>query len=290
MTDVERVAATDDLLACMPFWCDRGQVLWWADGFGAALHRLDPITGAVASDPVPEKFGSFALREAGGLLLAGRSGLALFDPATGAFEVIGDPKPDPVTPLLNDGAVDAAGRFWVGSMDRRLTQTTAELFRVDVDHGWRAMQSGFYLANSLAFAPDGSWMTLACSHQRLIWRFALDLASGELGAASLFADTRDLPGVPDGATVDTEGCLWVARFGAGLVVRYTPAGAVERVLELPVRQVTACAFGGDDLRTLYVTTATFRMNEAQRHAEPLAGSLLALRPGAQGIPPVRYRG
>lgn len=290
MDAIERVADTDDRLGEVPVWCPRTRRLWWADGFGAALRCLDPATGHVERHALPEKTGSFALREAGGLLLAARSGLVLFDPATGETTPLGDPQADPRRTLLNDGRVDPAGRFWVGSMDRRLDRPSGQLFRVDPDHRWRVMHEGFFLANSLAFSPDAATMYLACSHRKLVWRFPFDAASGDLGAPVVFADTADLPGVPDGAAVDTDGCIWIARFGGGCVVRHRPDGTVERVVELPVSQVTACGFGGDDLSTLFLTTATFRMDDAARAAQPLAGSLLALRPGAQGIAQPRYRG
>jgi sugar lactone lactonase YvrE len=126
-------------------------------------------------------------------------------------------------------------------------------------------------------------MYFADSHIHTIFVYDFDVDDGVIANRRIFATTEDLGGVPDGATVDRDGCLWSALFGAGRLVRYTPAGRVDRIVELPVSRPSACTFGGPEFSVLYVTTARFRLPPDKLARETLAGSLLALNVGAQGV-------
>jgi L-arabinonolactonase len=288
--EVVCAAQTGDVLGEVPIWCPRERALYWIDAFRPAIRRLVPVTGEVTSWTPPQKLGSFALRETGGFLLATRIGIATFDPASGAFELVANPEADRPGNLLNDGRCDRQGRFWVGSMDKMLQKLAGRLYRIDADHSAHVMDDDIFLFNGICFSPDGRVVYYADSHHKRIYARDLDAASGAVGPRKLFAATEGRPGVPDGATVDAEGFLWSAQFDSGTVVRYAPDGRVDRVVTLPVSRPTACTFGGDDLRTLYVTTATFRLPEEKRAREPHAGGVLAVDVGVGGVPEVRFAG
>ena len=296
MTDVALVVHTNDVLGEVPIWCPREQALYWMDGFKPALHRLDGATGNVESWTPPEKLGSFALREQGGFVVAARKQFALFDPETGAYDPIGNPEPDGPDNFLNDGRCDRQGRFWAGSLSRMIDAPSGRLHRLDRDHAIHTMDRGIWVSNGVAFSADGRTMYFSDSHIKQLYAYELDPESGTVANRRLFADSSERIGIPDGATVDAEGLLWHAEFDFNMtsdssyVVRRDSSGAIERAIEVPVSRPTSCVFGGKDLDVLYVTTASFRMSDEQRAAQPYAGGLLAIDVGVRGVPEARFAG
>lgn len=290
MNVVSVAANTEDVLGEVPVWdAERGR-LWWTDVFRPAIHRLDAASGKVDSWTPPDKVHSFALREAGGLVIAGRKGFAFYDPESGAYELLHDPREDAEGTLLNDGRADRQGRFWAGSMDKMLKRPSGQLFRLDSDGASHMAADGITLSNGVAFSPDGSTLYYADSLLKNIFAYDLDAETGALSNKRVFAETGALPGIPDGATVDSVGFLWSARFDGGRVLRHGPDGSVAAEIEFPVSRVTSCALGGTDLKTLYVTSAFFRLTDEQRAAEPLAGALFAVEVDVPGLPEPCYCG
>jgi sugar lactone lactonase YvrE len=161
------------------------------------------------------------------------------------------------------------------------------LWRLDGDGSLHATRGGICIPNSLAFSPDGRTMYFADSLRYELYAYDYDTAAGLPGPQRVIATTT-APGFPDGSTVDAEGFLWNAEFNGSRLVRYAPDGGIDRVIELPLRMPTCCAFGGEDLDVLYVTTASQHMTPEQMAAEPLAGSLLALDVGVRGLPEPRF--
>jgi sugar lactone lactonase YvrE len=290
VADVACVVSARALLGEGPVWDAAAQALWWVDIRGPAVHRYEPRTGAARQWPMPEEVGSLALRRDGTLLLALRSGFAFFDPATGAIERVGNPEPDQPDNRLNDGKCDRRGRFWVGSMHVSGRQPTGALYRLDPDRAWHRMATGITVPNSLAFAPDDRTLYFADTPSREIAAYAFDAARGTLGARRVFATVPEGAGYPDGSTVDAEGYLWSAHWDGGRLTRYAPDGRVDRVIELPVSRPTCPAFGGERLDVLYVTTASIRLDPAERARQPWAGGLLALDVGVRGLPEPRFGG
>ena len=286
-----RVAAnTEDVLGEVPVWEVDKERLWWTDVFRPAIHRLDAASGEVESWTPPDKVHSFALREAGGLVIAGRKGFALYDPESGAYELLHDPREDAEGTLLNDGRADRQGRFWAGTMDKMLKRPSGHLYCLKEDGTSHAAADGITLSNGVAFAPEGATLYYADSLLKNIFAYDLDAETGMLSNKRVFAETGALPGIPDGATVDAQSHLWSARFDGGRVLRHGPDGSVVGEIELPVSRVTSCALGGRDLKTLYITSAFFRLTDEQRAAEPLAGALFAVEVDVPGVPEPRYRG
>jgi sugar lactone lactonase YvrE len=185
---------------------------------------------------------------------------------------------------FNDASVDPAGRVWIGSMHANETEPLGTLYRLDPGRVLTPVVTGVTVSNGLGWSPDGSRLYYADSPMRRIDVFDYDPATGEAFGRRVFADLSGADGVPDGLTVDLDGCVWVAMWGGGALRRFTPHGQQDAVLPVPVSRPTSCAFGGPDLTELYVTTASIDMTAAERAAEPLAGRLLRLQPGPSGLP------
>jgi sugar lactone lactonase YvrE len=263
-------------------------MLWWVDSRWPAVKRLDPQSGAVLMLVLPEVIGSIAFREKRGLVAATKSGIHFLDEESGALEARANPEAQLPENRFNDGRCDRQGRFWAGTMCDVRRDPVGSLYRFDADLSCTKLRNAIIIPNSLAFSPDGRTMYFADTNRHTIWAYDYDTANGHAANERVFADTGS--GRPDGSCVDAEGCLWNAEYGGWRLVRYTPAGKVDRVVEVPVANPTCCAFGGEDLGTLYVTTATQRLTPEDLARQPLAGSLLALRPGAKGVPEGRFAG
>lgn len=285
---VEVAARGADRLGECPLWDERESMLWWVDSRWPALKRFDPATGAVMMQVLPEVVGSIALRDRGGLLAATKSGLHVLDGSGGALEPRANPEAHLPENRFNDGRCDRAGRFWAGTMCDARRDPTGSLYRFDADFTCAKLRNAIIIPNGLAFSPDSRTMYFADTNRHTIWAWDYDLASGAATNERVFADTGEAR--PDGSCVDADGGLWNAQYGGGRLVRYAPTGKVDRVVDVPVANPTCCAFGGDDLGTLYVTTATQRLSPADLAQQPLAGSLLALRPGVKGLPEGRFAG
>jgi sugar lactone lactonase YvrE len=286
MAQARRIGTTTDMLGEGPVWCPQEQALYWVDIRAPALRRLDHASGAVTSWPMPEPVGCLALRQGGGILVALRSALSVFDPATGAITRLAEAPRHAAHMRFNDGKCDRQGRFWVGTMALDGKGTEGRLYRLD-DRGCKVVLEGIAIPNSLCWSPNGRTMYFSDSPQRVIWAFPYDPETGEIGERRVFART-EAPMVADGGTVDAEGYLWSANYHGWRVTRFAPDGSVDRILELPAAQITSCAFGGPDLSTLFVTSATQNLTKAQRTEQPLAGALFAAEMDMRGLPEPRF--
>lgn len=260
--------------------------LWWTDIQGSTLSTWDWSGNSLRSMPLPERLGSFALTHHSGLLVcAFETGFALFKPERGALDWIARIEAPGSGIRFNDGRVDRRGRFWAGTMIEDEGSAGARrgaLYCLDPAQGPQIAVADVAISNGLAWSPDGRWMYFADSPRRTIWRFAVDHETGMPDSACVFAQTPE--GIyPDGATVDAEGCYWSAQWGGSRVVRYTPDGTIERIIPVPVSQPSCVCFGGDRLDHLCVTTARDGLDQAQRHAEPLAGDVLIYKTNVPGI-------
>lgn len=286
MTTLHRIGTQRDILGESPLWDTRSMCLWWVDIRQPAIRRLDPDSGEVRTWPMPALVGCIALVDDGRLLVALPQQIALFDAADGSLTPFVEPPPMPPDHRFNDGRCDRQGRFWVGSMNNVTRAPEGVLYCLE-GRALRAVRHGVCIPNSLAFSPDGGTLYFADSLRYELYSYPFDTATGTPGAERLIATTQP-PGFPDGSTVDAEGFLWNAEFNAARLVRYAPDGRVDRVVDMPVPRPTCCAFGGPDLRTLYVTTASQNMSPEELQAQPLAGALLALDVGVRGLPESRF--
>lgn len=289
MAELRRIGDQTDILGESPIWEEREGALYWVDIRRPALRRLDVATGAVETRTLPDMVGSIAFAGRGRLLVALGAEVVLYDWASGRTETIATLPERIEGHRFNDGRCDRQGRFWVGTMHNVTRAPEGVLYRLDPGRGLVSVLSGICIPNSLTWSPDGRAMYFADSLQHAISAHDYDPASGAMGPARILARTAP-PGFPDGSTVDEEGYLWNAEFNASRVARYAPDGRLDRVIGLPLRRPTACAFGGPGLRTLFITTTSQHMTEAEMAAEPLAGALLATEPGVRGLPEPRWEG
>ena len=287
---VDCVLAAAALLGESPVWCQLEKALYWVDIKRPAVHCFDPATGACKTWLMPEDVGSLALRRLGGGIVALRSGIATLDFRSG--EVCRLPGPTLQAPDLrfNDGRCDRRGRFWVGTLHEQRQAGTAALFRFDPNGRFSQMLSGVTVSNGIAWSPDNRTMYFADSWAQTIFSFDFDLDSGTLHNRRVFAELPRASGVPDGATVDSEGFLWSANFDGACLTRYAPNGSIDRVIPMPIQRPTSCTFGGEDLSILYVTSASLNLTEKQRLAAPLSGNIFAVDAGVKGLPEPRFAG
>jgi sugar lactone lactonase YvrE len=285
---LDTLVAAEYLLGESPVWCERTGRLYWVDSRGPAVHWRGP-DGAIGSIAMPALVGSFALRERSGAIVALQDGVYRLDLERGTVEPIAEPEPDQPENRFNDGRVDRQGRFWCGTMNDRRRDPTGSLYRIDPDHRWERTMTEIIVPNSLAWSPDGRTMYFADTYRHVIWAFDYDPDGGTPSNRRTLVEVAG-PGRPDGSAVDADGCLWNAEYAGGRLVRYTPNGAVDRVISMPVSNPTSCCFGGPGFDTLFVTSARQRLTPEQLGREPLAGSVFALTPGVAGLPEPRFLG
>ena len=257
------------------FWDAARASLVWVDILGSAVHELREGDHHVYD--VGTHVGVAAPRAKGGWVLAVRDGFAAFDPAAGSFEVLARIS-EPGT-RMNDGNVDAQGRFFAGSMLYTEQPDGGRLYRLDPDHSVAVVLDPVSVSNGIDWGPDGSHVYYVDSSTRAIARFDRDWSN-----RTTFAQLDEGEGFPDGLTIDSEGCVWLAVWDGAHVRRYTPDGRIDRVVEVPAPRVTSCGFGGPDLSTLYITTARVGLKPDQLERFPLSGSLFAFDAGATGRP------
>ena len=268
-----------------PVWDAGGRALWWTDIPTSQIHRLNTDTRAHVTFEAPQRVGCFALRPGGGLVVAMEHAFGYLAPETGVFTELACPEAGQTGNRFNDGRCDRRGRFFAGSMYEPRGRETGVLWRLDASGSVTRMAGGVTVANGLAWSPDDRILYWADSPTSRIWRFDYDIETGVIAHQTLWLDGAPSElGRPDGAAVDADGCYWSARYTGGAVIRYTPAGKIDRIIKVPTPRVTMCAFGGPDLRTLFVTTAREGMSAEELAAHPHAGGLFAVDAGVAGLP------
>lgn len=283
MTNVECVCALGAQLGEGPIWSPREHAVWFVDIKGRRVHRYEEQSKALRSWDAPEDVGFVVPLARGGFMCGLKSGLHAFEPAAGAFELITRVDSDRPRNRLNDAHVDAAGRLWFGTMDDDESKPTGALYRFDA-RGLARCDDGYVITNGPATSPDGRTLYHIDTLGRVIYAFDLG-ADGALANRRVFARVDEDGVYPDGPAVDAAGCIWVGLFGGWGVNRYSPQGELLATLELPVANCTKPAFGGEDRRTLYITTAWKGLSDRQRAEQPLAGGLFAVRLDTPGLPP-----
>ena len=279
-----------DTLGETPLWCEQTESLLWLDIDGGRLQRFHPASGRHDVFGFDEAYvGSLALTwQPGRVLLGIDASLYWFDLATGRRELLCEVEPATADTRLNDGRCDAMGRFWVGTMDNQLHRPNGAFYRVDPDGSVQRLLGDVIVSNTIALSPRQDRLYFSDTRRFTTWQFDLDLAAGTLSRQRVFVDHTASRSRPDGACVDAEGYVWTAIFGGGRLVRYSPEGAVDRIVELPVLNPTCICLGGPDLRTLYITTSRKFLDRTQLRAQPWAGSLLAMDVQVPGLPEQRF--
>ncbi len=272
------------LLGESPVWSAAENSLYWVDIPARLLHRTDPGNGKTQSWEMPSSPGMIALRRKGGLVVALEDGLYGFDPPTGRCDLLVPLEADTLENRPNDGKCDAAGRLWVGTMNMvDSTRPSGNFYRIDPDLRVTKIGEGFRVPNGLAWDPADRIMYHTDSRTRHVMSYAFEPESGERsGGREFFPFERERGGSVDGAAMDTDGGYWTVLYGGGKLIRVTPGGNVDRDIPLPVTQPTMPAFGGPDMKTIFITSASQKLGEDDLASQPLAGGLLSVPVDVRG--------
>ena len=264
-------------------WDANGDAVWWTDIEGSLLYRYRPADKHLDQWSTPERLGSFALIADSDYLICGfASGFAYYNPLTGDIQWLQKIDQDNPGTRLNDGRADRQGRFWAGSMVESGEQGAGALYCLDRQLQASNKLSGLSISNSLCWSPDAKIMYHTDTPSRRIFRYDFDSHSGALSNPVVLLRT-ERGCFPDGSTVDAEGYIWNAQWGASRIVRYSPKGEEDFILPLSVSQPTCVAFGGPQMDRLFVTSAHQGLSAVALAAQPEAGNLLVFQTDVQGI-------
>ena len=266
-----------------PVWVERDAALYFVDIKSQQIHRYDPADGSKRSWHSPEQVGFILPAQDGGFVAGLQSGLYRFDEGSGGFDLIVEVEPEIPTNRLNDGVVDPAGRLWFGTMDNGERAKTGAFYCFDGGRLTRTGLDGIAITNGPAVSPDGRLLyfvdtlggTIDCAQIH---------DDGTLGEPRPFAKVDPKDGHPDGPTIDSEGCVWISLYAGWEAWRYSPQGDLIERVRFPVSNITKIAFGGDDLRDVYATTARQLMRPDEIARQPQIGDLFEFRAAVPGVP------
>jgi sugar lactone lactonase YvrE len=283
MSEVRPVWELEAELGEGPVWVERDEALWFVDIKKHRIHRYNPADGSKKSWDSPEQVGFLFPVEGGGFVAGLQSGLHHFDEMTGAFELVVAVEADKPGNRLNDGAVDPAGRLWFGTMDNSEKAKSGAFYCFHDGRLSRTGIDGIAITNGPAVSPDGTLLYFVDTLKGTI--SVADIRDdGTLGPARPFVRIDPKEGHPDGPTIDSEGCVWIALYAGWEARRYSPAGDLLQTVSFPVANITKLAFGGRDLRTAYATTARQLLSPEVIARQPLIGALFEFGVDVPGVP------
>ncbi len=284
--DIRCISERPDFLGESPVWDFDNGWLYWVDGFSRLVRRWEPATGAFREWSTPSMVGSVALGGGDSLVVGLVDGIYALD--LDSYSLTPLLRPEPVDPLVrfNDGKTDRQGRFLCGSMGIH-ADPRGRLWRIDAKGRSDSFASGIRISNALCFSPDGATMYFADSLDRTIR--AYPYGADGVGEPTILVDTAQWNSGPDGATVDSDGCLWVCLIQVGKIARIAPDGKLDRMIDAPVDLPSSVAFGGDDMGTLFVTSIKDSGSGRAISKHPDGGRLFAIGGlGVHGIPEARF--
>lgn len=287
--EYEVVLENQAVLGEGPAWDEKRHALLWVDIVKHTINRLDVRSGKNQSVPFSATIGSVVPRQSGGYTLATDNGLiALSDDLK-----IGDL----IAPLtiskeeqMNDGKCDALGRYWTGTLAIDRKSPVGALYCIDEEHRIEQKLTDAIVSNGMGWNAKQDKMYYIDTKKNAIFQFDFDLKTGQIKNRQVFVDLSNCKGGGDGMTLDVEDCLWVAQWDSGEIHRYKPDGTLDYAIPMPVRRVTSCCFGGDDLTDLYVTSSKNGLTEQQLKEQPLSGSIFKVKVGVKGVPTYAYAG
>jgi sugar lactone lactonase YvrE len=294
MPIVHLAADAKNVVGESPLWHPEHRSIYWTDVNGFTVQRYILESGEITTWRFGEPVCALSLTtDPGCILVALGSKLILWCPDTDQRIDLASPEPKCPYNRLNDGATDPNGVFWVGSMrnnvatdgqDVEVSGNSGSLYRVTPNGEVSVWDTGFGITNTVAWSPDRKTFYCGCSVGNIIYAYDYSAADSSIGNRRTFV-AGVKPGLPDGSALDEEGYLWNCRFFGGCILRFSPAGKLDRVIEIPVSNITNCSFGRPSLETLFVTTASLHANESEHHA----GGLFEISVGVRGLPTGRFR-
>ncbi len=290
MSEVQLVWEIPAILGEGPLWVEAENAVYWVDIFSSKVHRYALADGGKTTWTFDFEVTSLSARAGGGFIGTIADGYAFLNFDVLSAQPIMLPEADMPDNRFNDGKVDSNGRYWAGTMHIGQTAASGSLYRLDADLSLERCDSDYIICNGPTFNKDNSILYHTDSIKKTIYALDMD-AGGGLSNKRVFAEfTRADEGVPDGMTVDSEDCIWVAHFGGARITRYSPAGEILEAVPLPVPNITSCTFAGTALDTLYITTASTGIAAADKAKYPLAGSFFSYQPGVTGLPTPLFAG
>jgi len=261
--------------------------LYWLDiNNKSKLFKLNLSSNKSELFELPEIVTATSVKSDDELILASNNGLNLFTISSKKFERVLNIEDQLKLTRSNDGGSDAHGRFWLGTMqnnfdkdgnDIPINDNIGKLYKVDIDMNISVAEEGLGIPNTFVWNPNNTKFYFTDTLNGKILSYNFELESGELSNKKDFAQFER--GHPDGSTIDTDGCIWNCRWGGSCIVRFTPTGEVDQIIEMPVQNITNCIFGGSDMKTLFITTAS----NSEENKNDLDGSLFAINLNYQGI-------
>ena len=283
MTEAVCVAPTGCVLGEGPLWSPSEGFLWWVDIKRAKLHRYNPKTGNTRRYDLPIHASALALSD-GGLIMIGDREVGRYDTATESYEKITDIN-EPDGFRTNDAGIAPDGSLWFGTMNEDGDIPEGQYYKLTPELAIeRIGLPEVMVTNTMEFSPDGSTFFTCDSAEQMILAFDHDAETGALSNRRVFASTLEAGCYPDGSALDAEGYLWSAQWAGSRLVRYAPDGTIDEVVKLPISRPTSCAFGGESLQTLYITSARDGLSDAALDRQPMAGSLFAIDVEIPGLP------
>lgn len=284
MNTLKPVLSHKAALGECPRWNENNSSLYWVDITAPALHKFTPNTNEHVIYPTHEHIGCFAFHEQGGIIAGMRSGIWLLDNEGRAIKKLADNPENQMTSRFNDGRADSHGRFWLGTVDEDKTHSAAHLYMFD-GKNLILQKSNLLTSNGLAFSPDDQYLYHSDTPRFEVYRHRFDAQNGTIEAAELFLTMPQTiygKGRPDGAASDSEGYYWSALFEGAAIIRVSPEGEIVETIPVDAKCPTMCAFGGDNLDTLYVTTASIGRSPEELTEYPLSGALFSMKTKVKG--------
>jgi sugar lactone lactonase YvrE len=291
MAEVEHVLEVRNVIGEGPVWHSQEGRLYWVDFIERLqILQFSPKTQQLEVFDTGMPVMALGIRKAGGFIAATAKGLAYWDTQRKKFETFSDPLAGRTGIRYNDAATDSQGRFWVGTLnDANPKGPDGELYCLQGDT-CRLMDKDITVANGIGWSPDRKSMYFVDSFRYCIYAYDYSLEAGTISNRRIFVQNTPEDGIPDGLTVDTEGFVWCAYCGGWKVLRFNPEGKVDREYRLPVANPTSCAFGGEKLDELYITSAALGLSEEDKRLHPQSGDLFRLRAGFTGVDEPRFAG
>lgn len=285
-----RISQTPAMLGESPLWDAQNDCLYWVDSVACKVHRHDVRTGTFREWVLPSMVGSVGLSQGSRLLVGLKDGIYEFDLDSGDLRTLFRFENPDDRVRFNDGKVDRQGRFVCGSMGIQ-ADPRGELYRISADGKAEVLANGIRISNALCFSPDGGTMYFADSLDRAIRAYRYGAGDEPLELPRVHVDTKPYGSGPDGATVDSEGYIWVALVQAGKIGRFDPDGQLDRIIEAPIDMPSCVAFGGPDMSTLYLTSIKDSGTGRAVSRHPAGGHVFAIEGlGVTGIPEPRFGG
>jgi sugar lactone lactonase YvrE len=278
-----------DVLGEGSIWNDVTRELYWIDIEGGILHTFRPENNVHQSFSLGQRIGTVVPSDTGKVVLALQDGLYEFDLSTRQKKLIASGGYDSASMRFNDGKCDPAGRLWVGTMHLDILPKVASLYKLEKGTVTE-MLDGITISNGICWSEDGKTMYYIDTPTSSVQAFDFDQAKGLLSNSRVVIETKEEFDPPDGMTIDAEGMLWIGHWKGSCVGRWNPrTGKLISKIEVPAYHVTSCAFGGEELDTLYITTASIEVSPEQKIQYPLAGCLFQVKPGVKGVKPFFYK-